>query len=115
MSLPVAPDSNNALDLSSGSPSSPRMLHLAVRNGSIAIARALLVAGASVNARDDTGALPLHLAVQNRRRSVADLLLRHGADPNGLDEAGTTPLELAVRSQDEDMVRLLLSRGARVE
>ncbi|KAL2015358.1 hypothetical protein VTK56DRAFT_5776 [Thermocarpiscus australiensis] len=94
--------------------SSPGILHLAVRNGSRAIAQALLVAGASANSRDNSGAFPLHLAVQNRRRSMADLLLTHGADPDVVDTVGMTPLELAVQYRDEDMVRLLISRGARV-
>ncbi|KAK3364536.1 ankyrin repeat-containing domain protein [Lasiosphaeria hispida] len=91
------------------------LLHLAVRNGSKAIAQALLTAGASTNARDDAGALPLHLAaVQHRRRSMADLLLTYGADPDEVNAEGVTPLELAVRCRDEDIVNLLLSRGARI-
>ncbi|KAK0729896.1 ankyrin repeat-containing domain protein [Lasiosphaeris hirsuta] len=90
------------------------LLHLAVRNGSKAIAQALLTAGASANARDDSGALPLHLAVQYRRRSMADLLLTYGADPDAENAEGITPLELAVRCRDEDIVNLLISRGARI-
>ncbi|KAK4235852.1 ankyrin repeat-containing domain protein [Achaetomium macrosporum] len=109
------PDSSSAPSSNGVSSASQGMLHLAVRNGSKAIAQALLAAGASANSRDDTQALPLHLAVQNRRRSMADLLLTHGADPNVVDEAGMTPLELAVRSRDEDMVNLLLASGARVQ
>ncbi|RYP53682.1 hypothetical protein DL769_010477 [Monosporascus sp. CRB-8-3] len=89
-------------------------LHLAVRNGSKAIAQALLTAGANANSRDDSGALPLHLAVQHRRRSMADLLLTYGADPDAVNAEGITPLELAVRCRDEDIVNLLISGGARI-
>ncbi|KAI0543749.1 ankyrin repeat-containing domain protein [Xylaria curta] len=109
------------VDLHRRSPESTRrgsstsgLLHLAVRNGSKAIAQALLTAGSNVNSYDESGTQPLHLAVQHRQKSMVDLLLSYGANPDAENAAGITPLEMAVRSQDEDIVRLLILRGARV-
>ena len=67
--------------------------------------RALLAAGADVNARDEIGCTPLHYfpdADQTR------ILLEHGADPNARNQYNQTPLHLA----DPDETKILLEHGA---
>lgn len=61
------------------------------------IAKALVKAGAQVDARSPDAATPLHLAALNGSVSVASFLLSKGADVNarGL-QAGVTPLHLTV-------------------
>jgi ankyrin repeat protein len=60
--------------------------------------RALLAAGANVNARDDIGGTALHVAVNFRGDlEVIRMLLDRGADINALDNNGDTPLLLALR------------------
>jgi len=49
-------------------------LHEAARHGNLRVAEALLIAGASVRARDKKGLTPLDRAINCRRRDVATLL-----------------------------------------
>ena len=44
--------------------------------------RALLAAGANINARDSLGATALHDAAWTGKREIAALLIAHGADVN---------------------------------
>ncbi|MFT5681643.1 MAG: ankyrin repeat protein [Myxococcota bacterium] len=55
-------------------------LHEAAKKGHVAVAEALIVAGAPVNARDSEGATPLFLA--SEQPAMITLLLTHGADPD---------------------------------
>jgi ankyrin repeat protein len=91
--------------------------------------RALIRAGAEVNARDAAGATPLMHAVkgavwtaQNGRTtpgkwdpSIVALLLKAGANPNSVDAAGHTPFQLAAKSGENAMVvrEMLRKAGAR--
>jgi ankyrin repeat protein len=54
-------------------------LHMAARRGHVEIARALLDAGAAVNARDRKGDTPLQRAIKCRKNAVARLLRERGA------------------------------------
>jgi ankyrin repeat protein len=54
-------------------------LHMAARRGYVEIARALLVCGASVDARDSKGDTPLQRAINCRRNGLAELLKERGA------------------------------------
>lgn len=85
--------------------------------------RALLAAGANVNARDTIGGTALHVAVNFRGDlEVIKLLLDKGAEVNARNHMGYTPLLLAVRhahyrnegkgEQILAVAALLLSRGA---
>lgn len=82
--------------------------------GTAAFARALLDAGADVNASDDTGWTPLHSAVSSRRAGLGDslvaVLVDAGADVNARTETGVTPLHRALNYPD--VVTALIEAGA---
>jgi ankyrin repeat protein len=59
--------------------------------------RALLDAGAPVNAQDKNGATPLHRAVRTRCAAAVQCLLEAGADPLLPNLPGSTPFHLAVQ------------------
>jgi ankyrin repeat protein len=70
-------------------------LHFASWKGHVDAARALLAAGADVNAHSKMGhwgTTPLHAAAHGNQRPIAELLIEHGADVNALDSGGKTPL-----------------------
>ncbi|MEO7599166.1 MAG: ankyrin repeat domain-containing protein [Opitutus sp.] len=73
--------------------------------------RALLAAGAAVNATNTAGATPLLYAAGDAR--VVKLLLEYGADPRIAAKSGRNPLSAAVVQRDAAKVsRLLLEAGA---
>ena len=53
-------------------------LHIAVRSGCLDCVKALVKAGADVNAKTKDGKTPLHMAKFKGQREVADYLLSHG-------------------------------------
>lgn len=53
-------------------------LHIAVRSGCLDCVKALVEAGADVNAKTKDGKTPLHLAKFKGQREVADYLVSHG-------------------------------------
>jgi ankyrin repeat protein len=55
--------------------------------------RALVQAGADVNARNNDGSTPLIVAAFLCRTDIVQHLLAHGADKNAKDKAGHTALE----------------------
>lgn len=83
-------------------------LHMAARRGTLAIAEALLNAGAKIDARDSNGETPLRRAVNCRKENLVRLLLAHGANPLSQDRFGRSIVEAA---RDERMRELLCARG----
>jgi ankyrin repeat protein len=71
-------------------------LHAALAGAvSATLVRRLVMAGASVTARDAHGATPLHLAASRGAEPLCDLLLARGADPGARTAEGATPGQMA--------------------
>ena len=62
------------------------------------IARALISAGANVNARNERGETPLHLATQENNLPLLKLLIGYGANPTLVDAFDRTALSYAKSS-----------------
>ena len=88
------------------------------RGGNLDRVRALLVAGAAVDARNHKGQTALHCAAKAGFVAIAGLLLEHGAPVDAQDDSGATPLASALRSSVKDrrklraVVDLLAAAGA---
>lgn len=89
---------------------SSRALHAAAQDGREEDARALLGAGADVNAADQRSVAPLHLSVGHE--SMVQLLLDSGARVDATDVRGRTPLHYAAGEAETPVLALLLVRGA---
>jgi hypothetical protein len=75
------------------------------------VVRALVLAGADVNACDGvTNATPLHMAARRGFVEIARTLLDCGADIDARDRRGTTPLQRALNCRKQDVARLLKAR-----
>jgi RNase P subunit RPR2 len=83
-------------------------LHLAVRNGTVAVTALLLDAGADLNAEDAKGNTPLHYAVARPgSRELVRLLLDRGALAYARNAASQTPAEVAEESGNREYLPLL--------
>lgn len=76
--------------------------------------RALLAAGASIEARDEDGRTPLFSAVLGGSIGLVGLLIEHGCDINARDNDGFTPLHYAAQEYLPEIARLLVAKGADV-
>lgn len=108
-------------DLDTGAPRGMTPLKSAVRNGHMEAVRALLEAGADVNAsglgsvQPSDGSSPLHLAIASGHMKMAQMLMDYGADVNGRDSQGRTPLHLSPSHEPDrsfEFAKMLLERGA---
>ena len=84
----------------------------AAEAGQASAVRALLDAGADMNATQPDGTTALHWAAFRNDAEVAELLVRAGADPNARNAYGTHPLSLACTNGSSRLVKLLLQAGA---
>lgn len=96
-------------------------LHRAAQLGMESVARALLEAGAHVNAMTEKGETPLHFAALyssiSGRGEVAGLvrlLVKSGAEVEAINCRGETPLHLAASVGDAVTTAILVSVGASV-
>jgi ankyrin repeat protein len=84
-------------------------LHAALAGPTPDIARAVIAAGADVNATQSDGSTPLHTTAHNDAVELTQLLLDHGADPRKANGNGRTPLDIA-REHGRTAVADLLAR-----
>jgi ankyrin repeat protein len=121
---PVLERVHNDGDTNLGEGATPLMR--AAKDADVAVMRALLDAGADVNARTKTGKTPLMYVASrlggfrgtpNRgteRDALAAMILclDRGAAIDAADESGQTALHLSVARAEDSVVRLLAERGA---
>jgi truncated hemoglobin YjbI len=82
-------------------------------HGGAKVVRALVQAGASVDACDGVKhCTALHMAARRGNVEVAETLLDCGAEIEARDTLGDTPLRRAVNCDKTDVATLLLARGA---
>jgi len=87
-------------------------LNRAAEESQVDIARALIVRGDDIEARDDIGATPLHIAAVRNALDVATLLIDSDADIEAKDNDDWTPLHRAAFNNSSDVARLLIHKGA---
>lgn len=101
-----------------------RVLHTAVYDGQIEIAKFLIAIGADVNVTDNYNYTPLHLSIYRKleetpeisqqKQEIAELLINKGADVNARTIDGMTPLYSAAYEGLVGIARLLIDNGADV-
>ncbi|MFA5086826.1 MAG: ankyrin repeat domain-containing protein [Candidatus Paceibacterota bacterium] len=84
------------------------------KNGNSKDLKALINAGADVNAEDSSGETPLILASYNNNLATVEELIKSGADVNAKDLMEQTPLMLASGKGHLDIVKELIKDGADV-
>jgi ankyrin repeat protein len=87
----------------------------AAREGDADRVKALILAGADVNAADVDGERPLHWAARWDRVAAARVLLERGADASATSWSGATALHIAARESHLEVMRVLLEHDAVVE
>ncbi len=87
----------------------------AARVGHTETVRALLAAGADVNAKTPTGGTALMITARFGHPEIAQALIAAGADVNATDEDGKTALARATGGGHTEIVRVLLAAGAKRE
>ena len=89
-----------------------RLLHSAVKSGSVEMVETMLRYGADVNSRDREGT-PLHIAVDFGILEQVRYLLKNDADVTARGPMGATPLYLAV--ENEEISKALLDSKSEVK
>ena len=82
-------------------------IHLAAMNPDVSALRALIAAGANVNARDAEGATPLHMAAYASRTTHVQILLEAGADPLAVTDNGRDPTAMARKVKADETAGVL--------
>lgn len=82
-------------------------LHYAAMNEDSGPLKALLAAGAAVNARDGEGRTPLHMAAFSTRTGNGTLLLEAGADPTLKTDAGRDVLSMARKVRADELAGVI--------
>jgi uncharacterized protein len=87
-------------------------LHAAAAGRNVDICRALLAAGADVNATQHGGFTPLHEAAQHGDDEMVELFLSAGADPTGAAEEAGSPADVAEAAGHRDVATRLRAVAA---
>lgn len=82
-------------------------IHLAAMNPDLSALRALIAAGAHINARDGEGATPLHMAAYASRATHARVLLEAGADPLATTDNGRDPTSMARKVKADEAAGII--------
>jgi ankyrin repeat protein len=90
-------------------------LEHAVENGNLEIVHTLLIAGARVNLKSESGRTALMLLRESATDKLVRELLSAGAKVNARDESGRTALINAASSSNYAAVKELLDNGAKVD
>jgi len=90
-------------------------LEQAVENGNVEIVRTLLLAGASVNVRNEGGRTPLMYLRQSATADLVRELISAGAKVNARDESDGTALMNAAAFGGYPAVKELLDAGAKID
>ena len=91
-----------------------RAMHLATRQGHLTVVKALISAGADVNARGPFGYTPLHCAAAQGDGAAASLLLASGAQADTRDANGMTPLHVAAQTNNVAVIQALLESACQI-
>lgn len=89
-------------------------LHVAAGIGRTDVIKALVAAGAKIDARDSGGRSPLMFAITANKPDAAACLLEQQANPNHMDGADVPPLLKAAECGNLSAIELLLKHGARI-
>ncbi|MCW1969126.1 MAG: ankyrin repeat domain-containing protein [Anaerolineae bacterium] len=87
---------------------------LAARVGNLEQVKQLLAQGASVTARDDSGATALIAAAYRNQVAIAELLIKAGADVNVKDNTQQSAYLIPTADGYVELLRLTLRSGANV-
>lgn len=83
----------------------------AVVDGNAPKAKALMAAGASVNASGDAGVTPLIWMIYAHNEKAINLLLDLGANPNQAWDQGENPVYMAASAGNSELLSTLLDHG----
>jgi ankyrin repeat protein len=89
-------------------------LLMTARHGNVAVMRALLDAGATVDAANNSSETPLFLASSRGNVEQARMLLEKGADIDRPNDKQATPLYIAAQNGHVEVMQLLVEKGANI-
>jgi len=96
----------------SGRPMTDHRLHDAAASDDVAAIRALLAAGATIDARDEDGRTPLLAATHANNVRAAETLIAAGADVNARDAIDDSPYLYAGAQGHLEILTMTLKHGA---
>ena len=89
------------------------LLHQALDNRNIAVAKYLISEGVNIKTKDKDGKTPLHKAINDL--ALAELLIEAGADVKAKDKGGNTALHWVAFRGNAEVAKFLVSKNASVK